>query len=99
MLGTWGASWMGYGLLNGLFATGRLAAPRGPFLERSFWFIALAAIPWVGAAAATAESGALAAAYVLFAAGSTLAAIAAGVNAAWVTMLAGGVFIVGSVGA
>jgi len=52
MLGTWGSFWIGYGILNVLFLSGRLAEPIGPFHELGFWFIPLALITWMGAAAA-----------------------------------------------
>jgi len=74
MLGTWGSFWIGYGILNALFLSGKLAEPAGPFPELGFWFIPLALITWMGAAAA--ENTALALTLVFLAAGSTIAAIA-----------------------
>jgi len=52
MLGTWGSFGIGYALLEWLFLSGRLAEPVGPYHELGFWFIPLALITSVGAAAA-----------------------------------------------
>ncbi len=73
MLGTWGSFWIGYSLLEWLFLSGRLAQPAGPFHELGFWFIPLAFITWVGAAAAA--SAALGLTLAFLAAGATLDAI------------------------
>src|SRR5262249_12230211 len=75
MLGSWSAFFLGYGALTvALRATG--ATPTGAFPELGYWYIVLAAISWVGMAAAAAEGDAGAAGWLLFAAaGSTLAAI------------------------
>src|SRR5262249_1208383 len=78
MLGTWGSFWLGYGMLTGLIASGRLNAPTGRFPELAFWFIAVAAITWIGTAAATRLSSTLTWTFGLFALASTLAAIATG---------------------
>ena len=75
ILGTWGAFWIAYGLLNALFVSGNLPQPVGLFPEIGFWFIVVSAITWVGAVAALSESLALALALGFLAAGSTLAAI------------------------
>src|ERR1700741_1139625 len=56
MHGMWGSFWIAYGILNLLFASGDLARPQGAFPALGFWFIGLAAITWVGTAAASAES-------------------------------------------
>lgn len=76
MLGTWSSFWMAYGVLNLLYVTGKLAAPTGAFPELGFWFIALAAITWVGTANAYQDRTALGVTLGLLAAASTLAAIA-----------------------
>lgn len=52
----WGSFWMACGLLNALFALGRLAPPVGRWPEIGFWFVVLAAITWVGVGAAVAEN-------------------------------------------
>lgn len=74
MHGTWGAFWMGYGILYALFATGTLTEPSGSFPGLGFWFIALGAITMLGAIAATAESVSLFAVLSTLAAGSGIAA-------------------------
>ena len=62
MHGMWGAFWMGWGLLNFLFATGTLKETNPDFPKAfGYWFIALGLITLVGAIAATAENMALAA--------------------------------------
>jgi succinate-acetate transporter protein len=96
MLGTWSAFWMAYGVLNFLFATHRLTAPTGAFPELGFWFIALAAITWIGTAVAIEEHPALGGSLGLLAIGSTLAAIGdltgsrpLGTLSGWLFLLAG----------
>jgi succinate-acetate transporter protein len=74
MLGTWGSFGIGYALLEWLFLSGRLAEPVGPYHELGFWFIPLALITWVGAAAA--GSAALGLTLAFLAAGATIAAVA-----------------------
>jgi succinate-acetate transporter protein len=93
MHGMWGSFWMGYGILNLLFVTGRLAEPTPRFTELGFWFIALAAITWMGFVAACAESVALAAVLFLLAGGSTIAAIANIAGSHGLTVFAGWWFI------
>ena len=75
MHGMWGAFWIAYGILNLLFASGDLVRPNGAFPALGFWFIGLAAITWVGTAAAAAESKALTSVLAFLALGSTLFAI------------------------
>ena len=54
--GMWGSFWMAYGVLILLFSTGRAPQPSGVlFPELGYWFIVLAAISWVGTAAAAAS--------------------------------------------
>jgi succinate-acetate transporter protein len=55
MHGTWGAFWLGWGVLWALFATGRLQEPTGTFSSFGYWFIALAFITASGAVAALAR--------------------------------------------
>jgi succinate-acetate transporter protein len=95
MLGIWGSFWIGYGILQGLFLSGRLVEPAGPFRELGFWFIPLALITWVGVAAA--RSAALAVTLVFLAAGASIAAIANISMHGGLMMLAGWLFIVSSV--
>lgn len=97
MHGMWGSFWIGYGVLHLLFATGTLAAPRGPFPALGFWFIALAWITTMGAIAATAENAALTAVLGTLTLGSVFAAIAELLGSdAW-TAVAGWTFIVSAV--
>ena len=62
MHGMWGSFWIGFGILQLMFATGTLAQPEGPFPALGFRFVALAWITTMGAIAATAENKALTAA-------------------------------------
>jgi succinate-acetate transporter protein len=97
MHGMWGSFWVGYGILYLLFATGTLTEPQGAFPALGFWFIALAAITWMGAIAATAENIALTAVLGTLALGATLAAIAELLGSdAW-TVIAGWVFIISAI--
>jgi uncharacterized protein len=95
MLGIWGSFWIGYGILHGLFLSGRLVEPAGPFPELGFWFIPLALITWMGAAAA--RSVALAITLVFLAAGASIAAIANISMHGGLMMVAGWLFIISSV--
>jgi uncharacterized protein len=99
MLGTWGSFWTAYGLLNLLVATGRLTLPTVTFPAMGFWFIALAAITWMGAVAAAAESTALSTVFGFLAAASTLVAIADLVGIAMLAIIAGWLFIVAAIAA
>lgn len=98
MLGTWGSFWVGYGILNALFLTGKLSEPPGVSPELSFWFIALAAITWMGAAVATTENAALTITLVVLAAASTIRAIAEGLGVHGLALLAGWLFLIAAVG-
>jgi uncharacterized protein len=75
MHGTWGAFWIGYGVLQLLLATGTLAQPAGSFVELGYWFVALAIITGFGTIAALARSVALTAVLGTLTAGATLAAV------------------------
>ena len=70
MHGTWGAFWMGYGLLWLLVATGDLAT--GSVMDQAvgFWFFALAGITAFGALAALFENAALTTVLTLLAIGA-----------------------------
>ncbi len=97
MHGMWGSFWVGLGILELLFATGTLTRPQGAFPEFGFWFIALAAITWMGAIAAMGENVALTAVLGTLALGATFAAIAEFLGSdAW-TVIAGWTFIVSAV--
>jgi succinate-acetate transporter protein len=97
MHGMWGAFWMAYGLLNLLFATKVLTPPTGPFVELGFWFIALAAITWVGTWAAAAVARSLVGVLGFLAAGSTVMAIAQIIGSGILTQIAGWLFIISAV--
>jgi len=97
MHGMWGAFWMAFGILQWLIASGRVATPAGPFFpELGFWFIVLAAITWVGSAAAAAENKALVTVLAFLAGGSTIAAIGYLVGLEHLLVLAGYLLIISS---
>jgi len=75
MHSTWGSFWTAYGILELLYATGRVARPAGAFPELGFWFIAMAAITWSVTIAARERTGMMTV-LALLACGSTLEAIA-----------------------
>jgi succinate-acetate transporter protein len=94
MHGMWGSFWLAYGLLYTLFATGVVAEPTGKFTALGFWFIALAAITWMGALASLGESIGLFAVLGTLAGGSTITAIGEIVGWGGVIEAAGWVFVV-----
>lgn len=97
MHGMWGSFWIGFGILQLLFATGTLAEPQGPFPALGFWFIALAWITIMGTIAATAENVALTAVLGTLSLGAIFAAIAELLGSdAW-TVIAGYTFIVSAI--
>ncbi|HKN96210.1 MAG TPA: acetate uptake transporter [Pseudonocardiaceae bacterium] len=78
MHGMWGSFWIAYGLYFLLVGTHVLPAPTASHTAQvgfGYWFIVLAAITWMGAAAAVAENIGLTLVLVTLAAGSTLLAI------------------------
>jgi succinate-acetate transporter protein len=97
MHGMWGAFWMGYGVLQLLFATGTLTEPAGRFPELGWWFIALAAITWVGTIAAFAENGVLTGVLGFLAAGATVSAVAMLNGSASLTEIGGWLFIISAI--
>lgn len=85
MHGMWGSLWIAYGLYYLLVAGHILPAPAASHTAQvglGYWFIVLAAITWMGAAAAVAENAGLTLVLLTLAAGSTLLAIG------WVASLA-----------
>ena len=79
MHGMWGMFWIGYGIYHLLIALAVLPGTSADPVAASafgFWFVVLAAITWVGTAAATAENTGLTLVLGTLAAGSTLLAIA-----------------------
>ena len=97
--GMWGSFWMAYGVLNVVFAMGRLTPPTGAWPEIGFWFIVLAAITWVGVAAAVAENRGFVTLLTFLAAGSTTAAIGELTGVEWLMTLTGYLFIIASIAA
>ncbi|MDP8952804.1 MAG: GPR1/FUN34/YaaH family transporter [Actinomycetota bacterium] len=97
MHGMWGSFWIGFGILQLMFATGTLPEPTGAFPTLGFWFIALAWITIMGAIAATAENKALTAVLGTLSLGATFAAIAELLGSEAWTVLAGYTFIVSAV--
>jgi len=73
--GTWGAFWLGYGLLNLLVATGDITLPTGKFVELGYWFLVLAAITTSIAIASVGENLGIFAVLSTLAAGSAFTAI------------------------
>ena len=98
MHGMWGSFWMSYGILYLLVAAGKLTIPER-FPELGYWFVVLAAITWVGAVAAGAESRSLATVLTFLAAGSTTAAIGLLGAAPWLMTLSGYLFIISAIAA
>ena len=87
--GTWGSFWIGYGIMYAFGAAGAFTIPTNKFPELGFWFIVLAAITWVAAAAAIFENIGLFSVLVCLAAGSTLAAIGLMTGTLGITRAAG----------
>jgi uncharacterized protein len=94
MHGTWGSFWIAFGLLQLAFLHGTLTKPQGAFPALGYWFIALAAITWMGTWAAAAESKVVATVLGFLAAGSTVAAIAELGGSEGGRVLAGYLFII-----
>lgn len=88
MHGTWGSFWTAYGVLEILYASGRVIRPQGVFPELGFWFVAIAAITW-GITAASRKDKGVTTVLGLLAIGSTLEAIAELAGMDWVRTLAG----------
>jgi uncharacterized protein len=97
--GMWGSFWMAYGVLNVVFAIGKLTPPTGRWPEIGFWFVVLAAITWVGVAASVAENRGFVTLLTFLAAGSTTAAIGEFTGVEWLMTLTGWLFIIASIAA
>ena len=97
MHGMWGTFWIAFGLLQWAFLRGNLVAPAGAFPALGYWFLILAAITWVGAWAATAESKALTAVLGVLAAGATVDAIGNLIGNAKLTVVVGYLFMLAAV--
>ena len=101
MHGTWGAFWIGFGVLFLLVSTGTLTLTgESAFDSFGFWFFALAVITAFGVVAATFESLALTAVLALLAVGAAFLGIGYNVESpptageGW--LLAGGWVLIGS---
>jgi len=101
MHGTWGAFWIGFGVLFLLVSTGTVTLTgESAFDSFGFWFFALAVITAFGAVAATFESLALTAVLALLAVGAAFLGIGYNVESpptageGW--LLAGGWVLIGS---
>lgn len=99
MHGMWGAFWMAYGILQMLITFGKVQPPTGAWPEIGYWFIVLAAITWMGAAAAGAENKGLVTLLTLLAAGATLSAIGNLTGSDGLLILAGYLFILSAIAA
>ena len=97
--GMWGSFWMAYGVLNVIFAVGRITPPGGAWPEIGFWFVVLAAITWVSVAAAAAQNRGLVTMLTFLAAGSTTAAIGEFIGAEWLMILTGWLFVIAAIAA
>ena len=97
--GMWGSFWMAYGVLNVVFAIGKLTPPTGRWPEIGFWFVVLAAITWVGVAASVAENRGFVTVLTFLAAGSTTAAIGEFTGVEWLMTVTGWLFIIASIAA
>ncbi len=97
MHGMWGSFWIGFGILQLMFATGTLPEPQGAFPALGFWFIALAWITIMGTVAATAENKALTTVLGTLSLGAIFAAIAELLGSEAWTVLAGYTFIVSAI--
>lgn len=75
MHGTWGAFWIGYGILWTLQAAGAVKLPAGEFPAFGYWFIVLAAITTCGFLASLFENLSLASVLFTLATGSSLAVV------------------------
>lgn len=98
--GTWGAFFLGYALLYGIFSLQPTLMPMGQvFPELGMWFVVLAAISWVLSLAAMGQRKVLAAVVMCVSAGATFAAIGLLAGVAWCETLGGYFLILSSLGA
>jgi uncharacterized protein len=97
MHGMWGSFWIAWGLLQLGLITGKLAEPHGAAPALAYWFVALAAITWMGMWGAAAESKVIAAVLGFLAAGSTVYAIAQFIGSTGIAIFAGYLFIISAI--
>jgi len=95
--GMWGSFWMAYGILNVIFAVGKITPPAGAWPEIGFWFVVLAAITWVCVGGAAAQNKGLVTMLTFLAAGSTTAAIGEFLGEDWLMILTGWLFVIASI--
>ncbi|MGB6942416.1 MAG: acetate uptake transporter [Bryobacteraceae bacterium] len=95
--GTWGSFWLAFGILNLLVLDGKIAAPALLSPEMGYWFIVLAAITWMCALAAFAESVGFVCVLGVLAIGSTLEAIARLVGSADIHVIAGYALVISAI--
>jgi uncharacterized protein len=88
MHGTWGSFFTAYGILEVLYASGRVARPTGAFPELGFWFIAMAAITWAITFASREDMG-VTTVLTFLAFGSSFEAIAELAGLDWLRIVAG----------
>jgi succinate-acetate transporter protein len=87
--GVGGGFFIAYGIVYFLAAIGAVAVPTGAFVEMGYWFIALAAITWAIAAAATAENLPLAVVITILAIGASVMAVSQLINSGILMDVAG----------
>jgi succinate-acetate transporter protein len=98
MHGMWGSFWIGFGILELLFATGVIAAPSGAaFPALGYWFIVLAAITFVGAVAALSENMGLFSVLSTLAVGSVVLAIGFLVGSGILVTIGGWILILSAI--
>lgn len=96
MHGMWGSLWFAYGIYSLLVATATLPSPVVSHTAQvglGFWFAVVAAITWVGAAAAAAKNAGLSLTMLVLAAGSTLLAIGWIASLGWLVPISGIVLV------
>lgn len=73
--GTWGAFWLGFGILQLLGATGAIVIPAAKFPEFGYWFLTLAVITAACATAAAGENLGIFSVLAVLAVGAACAAV------------------------
>ena len=98
MHGMWGSFWIGFGVLQLLFATGIVAASGSlDFPALGYWFIVLAAITLVGAVAALSETMGLFSVLSTLAVGSVILAVGFLVGSGTLSTVGGWVLILSAI--
>ncbi len=99
MHGMWGAFWVGWGILELLFATGTIPKPEGAFPAFAMWFVALAWITLIGAIGASFENAALAVTLHTLWIAAAILAVGEFIPSEGLQILAGWIFVVSAVAA